>query len=463
MKKSDIPEILRSKYPKRRGVVYIWVAVFLLLFILLIGLVLDTAKVYYVKHQLQNAADAAALGGARVIKEDTYNARVIAADIASANHADGNSVLLNLNDVSNDPNGDIVVGRYNIISSTFTATTKAPNALKVVARRTDNSLGGPISLNFGPIANVDTANVSSYAIAKASGGTGAGLIALSEDDTGLRVSGTVNLDVNQGAIQVNSEIDPPVVSNGQPGVDANEMNIVSQSEAKGDLPVELPVSYGEPAIPDPLCNESYCMDPPMWDPLNDLSPSPGEAIDVNSGTVVLQPGFYSGGLRITGGNVLLQPGIYVLDGSSTGSKSGLVIGGNANFCARGVMFYVTGDGVVDIAGSGSINITELDPNTTEFCDPAFDYPEGFDIGDYEGMAIFQARDNYNDARILGTSLMDLEGTLYFPKNHLELGGTGDGFGNQLIADTIWVHGTGDITINYDGRNKAPGSKSYLVE
>ena len=126
MTKPGMPGMLRSKYPKRRGAVYIWVAVFLLLFILLIGLVLDTAKVYYVKHQLQNAADAAALAGARVIKEDTYNARVIAANISSANDADGSAVLLNLNDAANDPNGDIVIGRYNIISSTFTATTKAP-------------------------------------------------------------------------------------------------------------------------------------------------------------------------------------------------------------------------------------------------------------------------------------------------------------------------------------------------
>jgi hypothetical protein len=458
----DKPKISRLKYPEHRGVAYIWVVAVFLVLILLVGLALDMAKVFYVAHQLQNAADAAALAGARVIKEDQNAARQIAIEIAFANFADRQNVQLAFNE-ENLPDGDIVVGRYSLITSTFTATTQAPNALKVVARRTDDSGGGPVALNFGSIIDIDTCSISRYAIAKASGGTGAGLIALSPDETGLRVSGTVHLDVNDGAIQVNSEIDPPVRGDGQPQVTADEMNIVSESEAKGDLPEDLPVSYGEEPIPDPLCNESYCMDPPSWDPLNDLSPSPGEPIDINSGTTVLQPGFYSGGFRITGGIVNLEPGIYVLDGSSGGQKSGLVIGGNATFCARGVMFYVTGDGVVDIAGSGSINITELDPNTTEFCEPGFNYPEGFDIGDYEGMAIFQARDNYNDARILGTSLMDLTGTLYFPSNFLELGGTGDGFGNQLIADRIWVHGTGEITINYDGRNSSPGNRSYLVE
>ena len=82
---------------------------------------------------------------------------------------------------------------------------------------------------------------------------------------------------------------------------------------------------------------------------------------------------------------------------------------------------------------------------------------------YEGISFFQARDNTNDARIVGTGLMDLDGTLYFPSNHLDLTGTGDGFGNQLIANTIEISGTGDITIMYDGRNRAAGTTSFLVE
>ncbi len=77
--------------------------------------------------------------------------------------------------------GDVVVGRYNRLTRTFTPTTEIPNALKVVARRTEDSLGGPVSLNFGPIANVDTVNISRLAIAIATGGTGAGLIALARN------------------------------------------------------------------------------------------------------------------------------------------------------------------------------------------------------------------------------------------------------------------------------------------
>jgi len=447
MKTSDKSRRWWLKHSRVRGVVLVWVAVFLLLLVLILGLALDTAKVFLVSHQLQNAADAAALAGVRVIKEDPNNARLIAIDIAKLNFADGNSVLLGFN-WDNLPEGDIVAGRYTTLTSTFEPFyNKTPNALKVVARRTNSSLGGPVGLNFGPIVNVDTANISRYAIAKLSGGTGAGLIALSEDETGLRMSGGIGVDVKDGAIQINSEIDPPVTVDGQSGqISADEMNIVSPYETKGNLPEDLDVEYGQPPIPDPLAG----LEPPTWDPAADLSPSPGQPLtqgDVTEG-VPLEPGYYSGGFRFTGGDITLNPGIYILDGSSTGQQAGLYINGG-NFNAQECMFYITGDGVVYLGGNGSIVITEL-------------YP--IDSGEYyEGMSIFQDRNNHNDATIIGTNMMDLTGTIYFPENHVELGGTGIGLGNQFIADTMWIHGTGTFTINYDGRNMATGGSVYLVE
>ena len=80
------------------------------------------------------------------------------------------------------------------------------------------------------------------------------------------------------------------------------------------------------------------------------------------------------------------------------------------------------------------------------------------------MSIFQARDNYNDAKIIGTADLSLAGTIYFPNNFVELGGNEDWTaGNQFIANTMWIHGTATIHIDYDGRNPAPGNRSYIVE
>ena len=59
--------------------------------------------------------------------------------------------------------------------------------------------------------------------------------------------------------------------------------------------------------------------------------------------------------------------------------------------------------------------------------------------------------------------MNLEGSYYFPVALLEIGGTGIALGNQMIAWNAWIHGTGEFSIAYDGRNPVPGSRVFLVE
>ena len=82
---------------------------------------------------------------------------------------------------------------------------------------------------------------------------------------------------------------------------------------------------------------------------------------------------------------------------------------------------------------------------------------------YAGIGIFQSRTNTNDSEIVGTGLVDLEGTYYFPSNHVDLGGTGDQMGNQFVADTLHVYGNGNLNIDYDGRFPSPGHKVTLVQ
>lgn len=465
IKKSNQQKLLRAKRFSRGGIIYIWVMIILLMLITIIGLALDIGKVAFVAHQLQNAADAAALGGARVVKISQSQARQNAIDVALLNYADGQNIQLSDNE-ENNLNGDIVVGRYDLEAGTFTVTTTGANALKVSIRYGDGFPAGPVSLNFGSLFNVDTYDISRSAIAVASGGTGAGMIALADEGIGLKINGSLSLNVQNGAILVNSADDNAVRIIGQPELDALELDVTGDVDATGGFEFDpnFPVNTGVEPTEDPICPDPLdeCLPEPLWDPAYDLAPSAGEALDISGGTVELEPGYYSGGLRINGGDVTLKPGIYILDGSSTGQKSGLVLGGNANICAKGVMFYVVGDGVVDIAGFGSIQASPIKFGDANFCDSSFSYPGDIDYT-YEDMTIFQARDNFNGARIVGTGLLDLEGTLYFPDNLVDLSGSGEGFGDQLIADTIEISGTGNMVIKYDGRNRAPANKSFLVE
>jgi len=457
----------------RSGIAMIWVAIFLLLMVLLLGLSLDSAKAFLVAHQIQNAADAASLAGACVIKVDPDYARAVALATALENFADADEVVLDANP-SNLPDGDVVLGWYSRMFRKFVPASEKLNAVKVVARRTGDSPGGPVPLVFGPVAGVDNINVRRYAIAMTHGGTGAGVIALSPGKTppyrpGLLINGGAILDVNDGIIQVNSEASDAIVFKGSSmELSAEELNLCGDivSPAFDLEALDFAIDDDAPPLPDPLCpNPAGCTPPPTWDPAADRSVS-GETLKISSGTHVLEPGYYSGGFDITGGNVTLKPGIYVLGGGPQG-KGGLVIGGNANFCAKGVMFYITTDGKkygkVDLAGTGNIRITPPDPDSTDFCGADFKYPEGLDFATYSTISIFQDRANYNPARIVGTTLMDIDGTLYFPRAHVDLTGTGDGFGNQLIAWTIEISGNSNITINYRGKEPLPTRKSFLVE
>jgi len=450
--------------------------------ILFVGLAIDYAKVCLAAHQLQNAADAAALAGAQVVKAgNDPNTRDRTYNLAFANYyVDGSNVVLDLNP-SNDPDGDIVIGLY-FPQRTDPATRFEPstiagefaNAVKAVARCTNVSSlhNPPVSLNFGPIVTVNTTNVERYAIAISSGGTGAGLIALAcnSKGEGLLMDGGIQVDVDNGEVQVNCDSPSALTMKGGSGfVDADQINVVGDIW-HDDFPYDLPVVTDAPPMPDPLgCNEGgICLPAP---PDGTLISS--ATVKITGGPYIFEPGYYPGGIEITGGDITFKPGIYVVGGS------GIQITGSPTVCARRVMFYVK-QGPVDIEGTGQMTFTELVPWTeepgvtpdVEFCpppnptDPPYSYPLDVTtatLATYEGMVIYQARDNHTDAKLVGTSDFVLEGTIYFPENHLDLGGNNFTAGTQLIVSTMRIHGNGTITINYDGRNRAPGGKSYLVE
>ena len=280
---------LSPKHARYRGIALVWTVIFLLLMILLLGLSLDTAKVALVMHQLHNAADAAALAGGPWVRRNQLRARELARDMAAQNFADANAVLLDLN-LNNDPNGDIIVGRYTYSQATgtsyftpFDPASPNPvpiNALAVLASRDELVRTGHqpterVSLNFGPIAGVQSVPVAGYwqgkrgpyAIAMTGGGVGAGLVCLRRDLTGLHVHGDSTLTVKNitvpyvfedGGIQVNSFDDELcVTTNGTPQIIADILNISADGfTQKGSFVFppepEMYVNLRQPPLPDPL-------------------------------------------------------------------------------------------------------------------------------------------------------------------------------------------------------------------
>jgi Flp pilus assembly protein TadG len=488
-------EALQPRRARYRGISLIWTAIVLFVLILIVGVALDMAKAFLVMHQLQNAADASALAGAHFVKFDQVTARQQAIDIAFENYADGLPVSLRDN-VENNPDLDIVLGRYLRQNQTFVPTTIIPNAVKVVARRIEGLGDGPVPLNFGPIINIDNVGLIRDAIAMSSGSTGAGLIALAEypeDDpsypnkgTGLQVAGNSIVEVKNGDIQVNSwSEDHPWSSfraTGDFTLKCAELNIrgtvspdieheywqdidYSVNEHTGPLPdplENLPELKGSEDFPDitaqwgeQTINSSVIISNGVW------SEADGAYV------LTLQPGYYPGGISMTTTNckLVLESGIYAFGGTTkvidpnsgellaTGKETGLCINGGT-FVAEEVMLYITDSlegeyGSVDIHGGTHVNV-----RITEYLN---------EDSIYKGMAIFQDRANQEESYVTGSTEIFLEGTLYFKNANFRVGGDGLQAGTQLIAGTVEVDGGSYVIINYDGRNWILGYKSFIVK
>jgi hypothetical protein len=439
---------------KNKGIAILWLAVTLIILVLFMGLSIDGARFYVAAHQLQNAADAAALAGARIVRVDQDEARNQAQYIGGLNTTLGDPVVLNLNS-TNDPNGDIVIGRFYYDERGFIplqdlpSDVCGPDALKAVSKRTENEHGA-IPLFFGPIVNVDTVDVSRVAIAQAIGGWGAGIITLDcYASPSLEVGdAATDLILSSGGIQVNSNADDAF--SGNTNTEYNPIpEVINVNGGVNKIPDELydVTNTGAPRMPDPLCPDAQCDGSVVG---GDCLPEPDFGPVIQEETVTVEPnetktigpGYYPGGIRMTNktGTLNLQPGIYILDGEGLDITGGNLIGDE-------LMFYITGTGEVNLRGGG---IIELNKN------------KEIESGPFAGITIYQDRLNDNKAFIRGTDSLDITGVLYFPRNHVEIRGTGGTFGTQLITNTLDVGGSGTMQINYDGRNPFPANKAIIV-
>ena len=156
----------------RRGATAIIVAIVLVVLLGVAALAVDIGYLYAAKNELQNAADSAALAGARqlgniyslltVTQQMAYTAeaddqsliRNTAVDIASQNKAATQSILINA--------AEVEIGQW--ASGAFTATTNQPDAVRVTARR-DAGTGGTIGTFFARVLGINEASVVADATA----------------------------------------------------------------------------------------------------------------------------------------------------------------------------------------------------------------------------------------------------------------------------------------------------------
>ena len=448
-----------ASFPRRQGGAIVYTVIVLFVLIGFVGLAIDWGYMTWTAQKLQNAADAAALAGAQEVWHSHSDARDAAINLAALNEAGSKPVTLNRN-MSNNAKGDVVMGKYDIATKTFTATgdRTVTNAVLVVARRTTGSGAGPLPLFFGPIFSKKSADVSRYGIAVALGRPDwSSVLALNtKDPNSLHIFGSSTIDLGEGSIHVNSSSGQSTLFQGTNFTFVgSEVNIVGGYHEKGNANIEnaTDINPGEPALSDPLGS----LPAPPFEPLR-VPPSVITA--TNDGILrTYDPGYYPQGLRMTGGKVFLNPGIYIL-GNEGATHAFDTNGGDIT--GYEVMFYIAKGGV-NHNGNGTVRLTP----------PQADLPGTPWVNEsiYKGIQFFQARGNTSPSLLNGTGVftgtaLDVNsaaGAMYFPSATLTVSGTGVQYIDSFVADKIVMSGSGQkyVTRGYD--DVKGDDPVYLVE
>jgi Flp pilus assembly protein TadG len=168
-----------AKRIKNRGSVIIYVLAGMTALTGVVSLAVDAGHVRLVKVQLQDAADAAARAGARVLSSGvTAVQNAVVAEAATAT-ADGNSVVVS-------PSTDIVFGTWS--NGTFTALSgnarSNANAIQVTCAHTA-ARGNAVHLYFASLLGMTSSDVSTSTIAQGTAKPAAGFIGY----TGITANG----------------------------------------------------------------------------------------------------------------------------------------------------------------------------------------------------------------------------------------------------------------------------------
>jgi hypothetical protein len=183
----------------------------------------------------------------------------------------------------------------------------------------------------------------------------------------------------------------------------------------------------------------------------------GTNLSINSGTVDLYPGVYTGGLNIGGTatvnlhtNADGSPGIYLLQGGGL-NVSGSATVGTAAGETGGIMVFNAWSLLTDAINVDSTGDVTLSPPSS---------------GPYKGLTLFQARGSLATPgptiSLTGYARTKITGTVYGAHAPCRCHGSGGGvLGGQLIVDSLSV--TGTVNVDASGQPVANTRQVGLVE
>jgi hypothetical protein len=412
------------------------------------GLVVDGGLMMAAYRQTQNAADAAALAAALDKLRGLPNAYALAT---------ANTYIQQNNGLANAP--ALIPGQ------TFNSPPKSgpyagnPNYVEVIVSNPVNTFFIQV-LGINPTQTVQARAVAGFEpVAAAEGVAALDAGAL----PGLQVTGGGTLTV-QGRVLVDSQAtSAPFAATVSGGalLRASTIDVVGNVNNPASFQ-NLVSQQGNPLTTGALGDNDPLLNLATPTTANGVVNANRGSVSISSGTQTLDPGIYSS-LRITGGTVTLNPGIYVL-------TAGMTISGSANVQGNGVMFYNTGADYNPVAGNPDRfdgNFLGIDPNAnfgavTLSAQNVNLQPLNTSGSPFNGMLIYQRRWNTQPLSIQAAPNLNVGGTVYAKWAPLNLTGQGQ-YNAQSIVGTVNATLSGNITINYGGRQLGQANEVFLVE
>lgn len=424
------------------GAILVLAAILLPILLGCAGLVIDIGVLMVAARQSQNAADAAAMAGAvdLLLGRPTATARTTAQSYVQTLHElNASQVTVNI-----PPTTGPYAGTDGYVE-VFVQTPTRTSFIQVLGVNRDQFVRSAAIAGVRPRPAIPALLALNPAARPglAVGGNGS-----------LVVNGNITVNSNGGGVDQNGN----PIGNGNTGTAASVSNngTVQAPDIRIVGGVNNPANF-EPYDPAVTTSPLRTGQLPLEDPLEYLPPPtiatganptvyPAVSVTGNT-TVTLTPGIYPS-IQIQSGTVVFEPGIYIIRG-------GDLVVTEDRVTANGVMFYITGsdyDVTSGLPDSGDIGAVPPDSGGASFGGVTINASMQFHgLNDpsspFHGMLFYQRRLNTNSFSLAGNSAAgNLSGTFYSKWASLDISGQGT-YGSQIIAADVKLTGNGTVTID----------------
>lgn len=425
--KSQPTTLKLGRFNSRQGIFLVVFAIAIGPLMALAGLVLDGGMLYFEKRRMQAAADAGAFAGAH-------------------------EVLRGNNTMWRDAAWtDAKMNRYDNSAADVTVTVNRPPASGPNAgnnRAVEVIIEKRVPTTFMRVVSRDSSVVRARAVASVEADLDPPcILALNPKAAGaITVSGTANIVANDCTIIANSDSQQAITTNGG-------INLQAKAIGYGNLAGGFRQNGSGSIIPTPVPA------PIQADPFKDcVEPVPGAQVlrsgsqlQIGGGTTPLMPGYYQGGIKITGGDVTFAAGLYVVDGFAA-------TGGTLTSLPGGITIFNTGARQIDNISVGGNAVAHLvAPNSPDTCG-------NFLFWNSENAAVSNGNGGNANGVVIGTSDSTFEGIFYFPTVQLRYGGNANTQApfSMIVADTLEFAGTPNLGVNWRGTGRNPPSQQISM-